>query len=107
MPGVMPNNNSMNKPPAVLDGARVLKYAIVDSSIRYTGKITVHVDGKLVGPAAGLAICKYDNEDSVCIFYCNENWEVFAAGGYPTVEKTVERMEVAYSGSSKKWQNMA
>jgi hypothetical protein len=91
----MPNNNSMNKPPAVLDGARVLKYAIVDSSIHYTGKITVYVDGQLVGPAAGLAICKYDNKDSVCIFYWNENWEVFAAGEYPTVEKAVEGMEVA------------
>jgi len=34
--GVMPNNNSMNKPPAVLDGARVLKYVIVDSSIGHT-----------------------------------------------------------------------
>jgi len=103
----MPNNNSINKPTAVLHGARVLKYAIVDSSIQYTGKITVYVDGQLVGPATGLAICKYDNEDSVCIFYCKDNWEVFAAGEYPTVEKAVERMEVAYSGSSKKWKTIA
>ena len=103
----MPKKDSANKPPAVLDGARVLKYTIVDSSIKYTGRITVYVDGKLVGPAVALAICKYDNEDSVCIFYCKENWEVFAAGEYPTVEKAVERMEVAYSGSSKKWQTMA
>jgi hypothetical protein len=97
----------MDKPPTMLAGARVLRHAIIDSSIECTGKISVYVDGKLVGPAAGLAISKYNHEDCVCIFYCNEKWDVFAAAEYPTVEKAVQRMEIAYRGSSKKWETMA
>ena len=44
----------MVKPPAVLDGARILKYAIVDSSVTFTDKITLIIGGKLMGPAAGI-----------------------------------------------------
>lgn len=94
----------MNKPPAMLDGARVLRYAVVDSSVAFTGKITLTVDGKLMGPAAGIAICKYDDQLDILVLHCNKQWLSFGASGYPTLEEAVSRLEVAYAGISSKWQ---
>ncbi|MFH1146912.1 MAG: hypothetical protein V1736_04315 [Pseudomonadota bacterium] len=96
----------MNEPPAILHGAHVLKYAIVDASVVHTGRITLHVGGEVLGPAAGLAICKYDRDNSFCLFYCNEKWDVLAACGYPSMQMTLEMAEIAYRGVSEKWQSV-
>ena len=96
----------MVKPPAVLDGAKILKYAIIDSSVTFTGKITLIVGGKLMGPAAGIAICKYDNQHDFLVLHCDKEWRSFGASGYPTIEEAISRLEVAYAGIYSKWQVM-
>ena len=64
------------KPPAILDSAKVLSYAILDSSVIYTGKASVYYNGKLVGPVPKLAICQNKGETEVLLFYCNDKWGV-------------------------------
>lgn len=98
--------NDISKPPTILDSARVLAFAILDSTVEYTGKITVYMDGKLIGPVPCLAICQNEGERDYLLFYCNKKWKVLAAGGYPSFELTQERAEVAYRGSMAKWQQM-
>ena len=97
----------MKKPPTILDGANVLKYAILDNSVIHTGKISFYVGGKLKGPAAGIAICKYEDKDNYIIIYCNRNWRSFGAAGYKTIQEAMNSLEKEYSGITAKWQNMS
>ena len=90
------------KPPKILDSAQVLFYAILDSSVIYTGKAPIYYNGKLVGPVPRLAICG-TYEPDILLFYCNDNWEVLATGGHPSIESAQQHAETQYQGVSKKW----
>ena len=94
----------IEQPPPVLDCARVIEYAEVDASVRYTGRITVYVDGKELGPVPRLAICEnMDDASDLLLFYCDREWNVLGAGGGPSLEAVRETAERAYSGISAKW----
>ena len=95
-------------PPAELDSANVLAYAVLDDTVTYTGRITVYMDDKLLGPVPHLVIAhnQYEPHDYL-LFYCNTEWEVLAAGGYASLAEAKQRAEVAYAGSSSKWQHVA
>jgi hypothetical protein len=93
-------------PPPVLNCARVLEYAEVYASVKYTGRITVYVDRKELGPVPRLAICENLNETSeVMLFYCDNDWNVLGAGGAAThsLAAVRENAEKAYAGISAKW----
>jgi hypothetical protein len=94
----------MNEPPAILDSAQVILFAILDASVRYTGRSYVMVGGVVVDPAPRLAICRNLHDDDILLFLCDDDWNVLGAGGYGTVEKARERAESAYSGVGQKWQ---
>jgi hypothetical protein len=49
----------MGEPPRELDGATVLKYAVVTPKVKPTGATRHWVDGISFGPAAALAIVRY------------------------------------------------
>jgi hypothetical protein len=93
----------IDEPPPVLDCARVIEYAEVDESVKHTGRITVYVEGKELGPVPRLAICQNSDEAGVLLFYCDNEWNVLGAGGAPSVEAAREYAEKAYSGISEKW----
>ena len=56
--GVMTNQNP---PPPVIDFARVIAWAIVDASVRWTGRQAVYVGEERLGPVPRLAICQNVN----------------------------------------------
>ena len=62
----------MNPPPPVLDNARVLEYAIVDSSVRFSGSLQLFHGGKRVGPVPGLAICRDPDVVGLLPFHCDQ-----------------------------------
>jgi hypothetical protein len=96
--------NAAHKPPPVLCSAHVLEYAIVDDSVTYTGKYTLHVDGKPLGPVPRLAICRNLGDDLIHLFHCDEGWGVLGASGGRTVEDTKAEAESTYKGITQKWQ---
>ncbi len=64
----------MNTPPAQLDGADVLRFAVLS---RAQHSVVSHrVDGRAIAPTAALAICRYANEPGFYLFYCNSEWAV-------------------------------
>ena len=101
----------MKGPPRVLDGAQVLEYAILDSSVRFTGKLHLFHGGKRVGPVPCLAICRDPNLKELLLLHCDENWnvlggEIWNAPDRPpvtTVEEVKVRAENAYAGVTSKW----
>src|SRR6266480_2118563 len=93
------------EPPVVLDSARVLKYAILDQSVVHTGRSTLIVGGKVLGPVPCLAICKnLWRSNDFLLLYCNNKWRVLGAAGYKSLKLTLQNAEVAYAGVSGKWQ---
>lgn len=91
-------------PPAVLDSARVLAYAVVDESVIYSERDCLFVDGKLPGPGPRLAICQKLGESEIMVFHCDNEWKVLgAAGGFSSVRDAKAAVELAYRGLSNKW----
>jgi len=95
-------------PPSELTSARVLAYAVIDDDVEYTGRISVYVDGVLLGPVLRLVIALNNYEpDDYLLLYCDSEWSVLGVGGYSSLVEAKERAEVAYAGVSTKWQDVA
>src|SRR4051812_12498917 len=97
--------NASAAPPPVLDMARVIAYAVVDSSVQWTGRQTLFVDGKELGPVPRLALAQnvLGDEKDILIFYCNEDWDVLACSSGDTLEQAKASAERAYRGITGKW----
>jgi hypothetical protein len=93
----------IDEPPPTLGSAHVIEYAEVDASVRFTGRQTLYVDGKLLGPVPRLALCQNFDASDVMLFHCDDEWNVLGVGGGPTLEAARELAERAYAGISAKW----
>ncbi len=96
----------MEPAPNEIGGARGVCYAPVDGQCRPTGKCKHVVAGKLMGPAAGLAICQYAGEDAYYLFGCDEKWESVTDSWFHTLEEAKRQAEFEYEGISKLWKEV-
>lgn len=94
-------------PPTEIDDCRVLHYAILDESCRATGNcqhgVATSEGRKGIGPAAGMAICRFSESREVYLFSCDEEWRVLADTYHTTLEDAVAQAEFEYQGVSEKW----
>jgi len=105
----------MQPPPAVIDGARVLEYAIVDPSVRYTGRLHLYHGDTRVGPVPRLAIGQNPDMKELLLLHCDEHWNVLGAqiwnapgqGTVTSVDEVKARAENYYAGISAKWRPLA
>jgi hypothetical protein len=97
--------SASDAPPPVLDGARVLAYAILDASVQWTGRQKVLMGDKEVGPVPRLALCQNVGGDlrDILIFHCNEQWDVLGCSGGATLDAAKASAERAYRGVTAKW----
>jgi hypothetical protein len=93
----------MKSVPTILDGAKVILYTPIDERHRATGNCKQIVAGVLAGPAAGLAICQYDGEDSFYLFGCDQEWNSVTDTCHQTVEDAKAEAEFEYEGVSATW----
>lgn len=56
-----------------------------------------------MGPTAGLAVCKNDENGSCMLFYCDQNWIPTTDTWHENLEHAKEQAEFEYEGSSKTW----
>ena len=90
--------------PTELDGARVLKYAIVTPEVRPTGA-TRHYRGALLPCASALAVATYDSdptENSYYLFYLDTEGQVMTDTWHQSVEQALAHAAFEYEGLS--WQ---
>jgi len=92
-------------PPPVLDMARVIAYAFVDDSVQWTGRQTLLVGGKQLGPVPRLALCQNVSGGlrDILVFHCNNEWDVLGVSGGETIEAAKASAERAYRGITQKW----
>ena len=85
--------------------ARVIAYAILDESVQWTGRQTLFVGGKELGPVPRLALCQNvsGNLRDILVFHCNDEWEVLGCSGGDTLEDAKASAERAYRGITAKW----
>jgi hypothetical protein len=93
----------MGEPPELLDGARVLAFAVVDAAVTPTGATTHRIESAVMGPAAGLAIARYDGDEQFYLFYCDPAWQVVTDTCHPSQKLAREQAEFEYRGVSACW----
>jgi hypothetical protein len=95
----------MGEPPELLDGARVLAFALVDESVVSTAGTAHRIGDEVLGPAAGLAIARYDGDAQFYLFYCDSAWQVVTDTCHPSLELAREQAEFEYRGVSARWRS--
>jgi hypothetical protein len=90
----------MAPPPTLLNGADVLRYAVVDQRVEPTGRTVHRVGGHVAGPAAALAICQYDGQSDFYLFYCDAKWNVVTDTWHQTMESALNQAAFEYRGIS-------
>jgi hypothetical protein len=93
----------MGEAPELLDGARVLAFAVVDPSVVPTGGTAHRIGDEVLGPAAGLAIAQYEGDGQIYLFYCDPNWQVVTDTCHRSLELAREQAEFEYRGVSARW----
>lgn len=92
-----------HEPPPVLASARVLEYALLRDSVRYSRHSFLFVDCKELGPVPRLAICQPLGEATFMLFHCDDEWEVLGCAGYESAAEAKARAERIYPGVSACW----
>ncbi len=90
----------MNKPPEIIDNAKVLFWA-------WSGEkpfgIVHYEDGSIAAEIYGLAICQYNDSDTVYRFSCNKKWETEQDGEYRSVKEAQEKLPDQYRNVPVQW----
>lgn len=85
----------MNAPPAVIDGATVLRVADLSSAVP-TGRTRHNVKGEEARGFAGLAIAIYDDDPGVYLFYCDEQWRAVTDTYHDTLDAAAAQAEFEF-----------
>lgn len=93
----------MPEAPEVIGGARVVLYSPIDQRHRPTGGCPHTVAEVLQGPAAGLAICRYDGEDVCYLFGCDGGWNAVTDTWHQTPRDAMRQAESEYEGVWRTW----
>ena len=90
----------MSKPPKEIDGAKVLEWA-------WSGNNPFGVvhdrSGGVASEIYGLAICSYDNGNSVYRFSCDSKWETEQDSVYSTIEEAKRNLPDQYREVEPDW----
>ena len=97
----------MKRCPNTLDGARVICYTPIDQRHRFTGACKQLAAGQLLGPMAGLAICRYEAEDAFYLFGCDADWQVITDTWHETFDDARKQAEFEYEGVNRTWIDVA
>lgn len=84
------------QPPRELDGAEVSQFALIGTVQTPTGN-TFHF-GDFPKVVRGLALASYDQEESVYLFYCDEEWNVLTDTCHSSAEDAIRQARFEFEG---------
>jgi hypothetical protein len=91
----------MLPPPSTVGDLPAVRYTVLDQGHTPTGATRHYVDGALLGPPAGLAICRADG--GFYLFYCNADWEPVTDSWHATQEQAIAQAEFEFAGTATGW----
>ncbi len=89
--------------PPLIDCARVLHYAIVDETVRYTPKNQIFSGGIELGAVPRLAIVRNLVDDVIMLLHCDEEWTSLGVSGGGSAEGAMAYANRRYEGLEGKW----
>jgi hypothetical protein len=90
-------------PPPVINGARVLEYAVLDEPVTFSGHSGLFVDGKEIEPVPCLAVCQNLEDREILLLHCDREWRVLGVAAYPSAAEAKRKAERIYPGLSSRW----
>jgi len=92
--------------PDYIGDARVICFSPIDERHRHTRQTKQTVGGRLLGPAAGLAIGQTKGHGSISyfLFGCDEDWRPISDTWHESLEEAVRQAEFEYEGVGATWQ---
>jgi hypothetical protein len=95
----------MDEPPILIDGTRVLAYAILDEQARKSPAFRAMAAGMpLDGNAvARLVVAENLVEDGVFLIHCDDEWGTVAAETFPDAASAQAAAHEAYTGVTIEW----
>ena len=90
--------------PTIIGGAPVILYSRIDERHTSTEACRHFVDGQLIGPAWGLAICQFDGDDGFYLFRCSDDFTPVTDTYHDSIEEAKEQAEAEYRGVSQTWE---
>ena len=96
---------TIEEPPLLLDGARVLRYAHLEGAARREGRESVVVDGVPMDAAtvSRLVIAENLVEDGVFLLHCNDDWSTVMAAHYADAPAAVAAAGASYAVAPPVW----
>lgn len=92
--------NKYFEPQAYLDGAKVIQWA-------WSGKVPFgfvsSVEDEHRTNIHGLAICKYENSETIYRFSCDINWEVIQDSDYDSILDAIAYIPEQYRNVEPDW----
>ena len=93
-------DKNLNEPPDYLDGAKVIKWAWAEQQpFGYVGNNNDQARKEIFG----LAICQYEENDSVYRFSCDINWDTIQDASYDTADNAIEQLPDQYKNVAANW----
>lgn len=99
----MTDNNKINEPADLLDGARVITWAW--SGDKPFGLLHHQDDEYEPIEIFGLAICQYDDSSAIYRFSCDKDWEVQQDDLYDSIEEAIAQLPDQYKSVIPTWTN--
>ena len=90
-------------PPPAIGSARVLRYALLDSTIEYSGRTLLFVGGKELGQVPCLAICQNKSTPEIVLFHCAKDWNFLGCSAHQSVDAAKTHAEGIYHGVGRLW----
>jgi len=99
-------------PPPVINGTRVILYALVGESVKFTGNLCLYVDGTRLGAVQRLVISEsLDDQHKLFLLHCDNNWHVLGIQAWNTIDDpnvttpndVKTRAENYYAGIASQW----
>ncbi|MEO1017497.1 MAG: hypothetical protein AAFY56_07370 [Pseudomonadota bacterium] len=86
----------------------MLLYAVNDSDVQYTGRLSLHVgippDMEQVGELPGIVILQpYNEPTGFLIGFCDDTWAVQGVVGTNSLEQAKHKAATYYAGIESKW----
>jgi hypothetical protein len=91
-------------PPPIIDSAKLLAYAVVDSNVEFTDRISLFVDGAKLGKVPKLAItANYVIPGDILLEFCDSEWNTLGVTAHKSIDEAKAQAERGYRGISSKW----
>ena len=89
--------------PDQIGNTQVVCYTRIDTRHSHTGNTRQVINGVVLGPVSGLAICHAEGSESYFLFGCDEEWKSLSDTWHRSISEAKAQAEFEYYGTANTW----